>query len=150
VIHPETFNAIDRTLGSGRVVGGSTGVRMERMSLGIAMTYLFFLPLVWTTRMDTGVVFCRREDFETVGGYNEDMTFAEDVRFLFDLRRLGRKKNQSLARVTSVKAIASARKFDRYGDWHYLTAPPRALYWYLFARRAGREFAKDYWYGDVR
>lgn len=149
VIHPETFNAIDRTLGTGRVVGGSTGVRMERMSLGIALTCVLFLSMVWTTRMDTGVVYCRREDFETVGGYNEDMDFAEDVRFLFDLRRLGRKKNQTLSRVTSAKAVASTRKFDRYGDWHYLTGLPRALYWFLFSPRAGREFARDYWYGDV-
>ncbi len=149
-IHPETFNALEHALGSGRVVGGATGVTMERMSFGIALTYALFLPMVWATKMDTGVVFCRREDFETVGGYNEEMIFAEDVRFLLDLKRLGRSRKQALARVTSAKAIASTRKFDRYGDWHYLTALPRALYWFLLSPHAGREFAKVYWYGDVR
>jgi glycosyltransferase involved in cell wall biosynthesis len=150
LLHPETFNAIDRVLGTDRVVGGSTGVNVERMSLGIGLTYAFFVPMVWVTKMDTGVVFCRRRDFETVGGYNEGMSFAEDVRFLLDLRRLGRKRKQTLARVRSAKATASTRKFDRYGDWHYLIGMFRAVYWYLLSPRAGREFARAYWYGDVR
>ena len=46
------------------VVGGATGVTMERWSVGIALTFAMILPLVWLTGMDTGVVFMRREDFE--------------------------------------------------------------------------------------
>jgi glycosyltransferase involved in cell wall biosynthesis len=149
-MHPETFNAIDRALETGCVVGGATGVRMERMSLGIAMTYLLFLPMVWLTKMDTGVVFCRREDFETLGGYCEELKFAEDVRFLLDLRRLGRRRREKLTRVRSVKAVASTRKFDRFGDWHYLTRLSRVAFCFLFSYRAGQEYAQAYWYGDER
>jgi glycosyltransferase involved in cell wall biosynthesis len=149
-MHPETFNAIDRAFESGKVVGGSTGVEMERMSLGIALTYALFVPMVWLTKMDTGVVFCRRDDFETLGGYCEELRFAEDVRFLLDLRRLGRRRRQALTRLRSVKAIASTRKFDRFGDWHYLTGLPRAAFWYLFSKRAGHEYARAYWYSDER
>lgn len=149
-MHPETFDAIEGVLDKGRAIGGATGVKLERMSAGIAVTYVLLVPLVWLTRMDTGVVFCRREDFETVGGYDETLSFAEDVRFLLDLRRLGRSRGQRLCRVTSVKATASTRKFDQYGDWHYLSGLCRAGYWALFAPGAGREFARNYWYGDVR
>jgi glycosyltransferase involved in cell wall biosynthesis len=148
--HPDTFNALDRAFGTGRVVGGSTGVAMERMSMGIALTYAFFLPMVWLTGMDTGVVFCRREDFEALGGYNEELKFAEDVRFLLDLRRLGRSRGQRLIRLRSVKAVASTRKFDRFGDWHYLTGLARAAFWFVFSRRAGHEYARMYWYSDER
>ena len=149
-MHPHTFNAIERCLDTGKVVGGATGVHMERMSLGIAVTYALFMPFVWITRMDTGVVFCRSEDFKAVGGYNERLSFAEDVRFLMDLRHLGRSRGQRLHRLRSVKAIASTRKFDQFGDWHYLTGFSRGLYWLVFARQAGREFAQKYWYGDMR
>jgi glycosyltransferase involved in cell wall biosynthesis len=149
-MHPETFNAIDRALETGKVVGGSTGVRMERMSFGIALTYILLVPMVWLTKMDTGVVFCRREDFETLGGYCEELKFAEDVRFLLDLMRLGRPRREKLTRLRSVKAVASTRKFDRFGDWHYMTGLPRAAFWYLFSRRAGHEYAQAYWYGDER
>ena len=43
-IHPETFNAIDEAMNTGRYVGGATGVRVERMSLGIAATVVAILP----------------------------------------------------------------------------------------------------------
>lgn len=146
-IHPETFNAIESVLASGTVIGGATGVKMERVSLGLAVTYMLLIPLVWATGMDAGVVFCRREDFEAVGGYNEGRLFAEDVQFLWELKRLGRTRGQKLARVTSAKAIASARKFDKYGDWHYLTAIG-TIGWRLLTGRSAGEFVRAYWYDD--
>jgi glycosyltransferase involved in cell wall biosynthesis len=87
-IHVETFNVIERAL-TERVVGGATGVALERWSLGIAVTYAIMVALVWIMRMDTGVVFCRRADFEAIGGYREDLPAAEDVMFLWALRKLG-------------------------------------------------------------
>ena len=78
-VHPETFNAIEDAVATGRFVAGATGVRLERMSPGIAVTYALFMPFVWALRMDTGVVFCRRDDFESVGGYNEQRAFGEDL-----------------------------------------------------------------------
>lgn len=147
-IHPETFNVVDRCLESGRVVAGATGVSMERMSLGIAAAYVTVLPLVWAMGMDTGVVFIRREDFEAVGGYREDIRFAEDVDFLWKLRKLGKSKRQKLARPSGAKAITSTRKFDEYGEWHYLTNIGRSFVHFLFDRKALHRFADDYWYSD--
>ena len=118
-VHRETFLEIDRALATGRVVGGATGVTMERWSLGIAVTYVAIVPIAIAMGLDTGVVFCRRNDFETIGGYDESRLVAEDVLFLLAMRRLGRSRGQRLARVTSAKAIASTRKFDEFGDWHY-------------------------------
>jgi glycosyltransferase involved in cell wall biosynthesis len=150
IMHPETFNAIDRSLSTGNVVAGATGVKMQRWSLGIAITYILMVPIVWLTRMDTGVVFCRREDFEAIGGYNEDRLFAEDVQLLWDLMRLGRKRGQKLSRITSARAIFSTRKFDRHGDWHYLWMPLRILYGWLFSKSSLDNFARMYWYPNQR
>ncbi len=72
-IHPETFNAIEEAMSTGRFVAGATGVSMERWSLGIAATYALMVPWVWMLRMDTGVVFCGRDDFEAIGGYDESL-----------------------------------------------------------------------------
>jgi len=149
-IHHETFNAIEDSLATGKVVAGATGVRLERMSLGIAATYVLFMPLVWALRMDTGVVFCRREDFERIGGYDDRRFFGEDVQLLFDLRRVGRPKGQRLVRLRPFKAIASCRKFDVHGDWHYFSD----LFWLaplmLHSPGATNRFAEKYWYGDQR
>jgi glycosyltransferase involved in cell wall biosynthesis len=150
LIHADTFNAIDKSLSTGKVVAGASGVKLQRMSPGIAITYMLIVPLVWLTRMDTGVVFCRREDFEAIGGYNEDRLFAEDVQFLWDLMRLGRKQGRKLTRIRSVKSICSTRKFDRHGDWHYLLLMLRFFYGLLFSKSSLDNFARMYWYGNQR
>ena len=155
-IHPETFNEIDRVLATGRVLGGTSGVRFERESLGMACTYGLLVVVgamirmafgQWPSRqVDAGVVFCRRRDFQEVGGYNEDRFFAEDVQLLMDLARLGRKRGQRLGRGTKARAIFSTRKFDEYGDWHYFTAPFRLPWTTLHRPSSINEFARRYWY----
>ena len=149
-VHPETFNAIEDALATGRVVAGATGVRLERMSPGIAVTYALFMPFVWAMRMDSGVVFCRRNDFVEIGGYDERRSFGEDLQLLFDLKRMGRKRGQKLTRLRTVKALASTRKFDSFGDWHYFTELFRLLPLMLRSPRATSDFAERFWYGDQR
>ena len=150
IMHPETFNVIDKSLATGKVIAGATGVKMQRMSPGIAVTYALMVPIVWLTRMDTGVVFCRKKDFESIGGYNEKLLFAEDVKLLWDLMRLGRKQGRNLTRITALRAIFSTRKFDTYGDWHYMWVPLRLFFGLLTSKSAVRKFAQMYWYGDQR
>ena len=147
-IHPDTFNAVTDALADPSIVGGATGVTMERWSAGIALTYAMILPLVWLTNMDTGVVFMRRDDFVTTGGYPENRHYAEDIAFLWKLIRLGRGKNQRMTRLRACKSIASTRKFDRYGDWHYFWLMPPLTIGTLVARRSNSAQARDYWYND--
>jgi glycosyltransferase involved in cell wall biosynthesis len=148
-IHPESFDAIDRAMRSARVIAGATGVALERWSLGIWVTYVLLVSFVWLTGMDTGIVFCRREDFEAIGGYDERRLVAEDVVFLWTLRRLGRTRGQKLVRVTDVKALASMRKFDQFGDWHYFTGLFPGILRSIRSSRAEEELGRRFWY-DVR
>jgi len=147
-IHPQTFTAVDDLLSSRRIVAGATGVTLERWSIGIAVTYALMVPWVWLLRMDTGVVFCRADDFRSVGGYDERRWFGEDVQFLVDLRRLGRGRGQRLARARRVKAISSTRKFDRHGDWHYFPLLLRLLGPMIRTPEAPSTLVDDYWYRD--
>jgi len=149
-IHRGTFDAIERALASDRIVGGATGCTLERRSLGLAVTYALFIPMVWLTNFDTGVVFCRRRDFEATGGYNESLRVAEDVGFLLALRRVGRMQGSRLTRLRHVKAVASTRKFDEYGDWHYLTTIPRLAVGLVLRRSASLEDIERYWYEPRR
>ena len=145
-IHPQTFNVIDSRLSHKRVIAGTTGVQLERWSLGIFITYIIIVLMVWILRMDTGVVFCRRADFEAMGGYKEDKRVAEDVQFLFDLRHLGRARGQRLVRATEAKAIASTRKFDHHGEWYHLSLIWRFLFGVITGRDTLDEIADLYWY----
>lgn len=148
-IHPESFNAVEETLEGGKVVAGASGVKMERLSPGLVITYWLFMPWVWMLRMDTGLVFCWRCDFETVGGYDEGRPVGEDVQLLRDLRRLGKARGQRLIRLTSIKGIASTRKFDQHGDWHYVTELWKLLP-LLWQRNRHHTLLDKYWYGDQR
>src|SRR3954470_22545376 len=51
-IHPDTFNGIERALADGRIVGGATGLTLERWSLPLLATYAAIIPLVLLTGMD--------------------------------------------------------------------------------------------------
>jgi len=149
-IHPRTFDVIEDRLASNRFVAGATGVTPERWTIGFAVTFAILVPFVVLMRMDTGVVFCRREDFQAIGGYGETRRFAEDVEFLLALRRLGRTRGQRLVRATRAKAIASLRKFDEHGQWHYFPLMLRGTL-ALFRGEKGLEaFADDYWYRPKR
>lgn len=149
-IHADTFKAIDEALAQPDVVGGATGVYPERWSIGIVATWMAMMPMVWATGMDTGVVYCRRADFESLGGYDEEREFAEDVAFMWALKRLGAKRGQKLKRLTHVKAMASMRKFDRHGDWHYFTTVIPQGVPSIFQRSRRTQLAQRYWYTDDR
>ncbi len=149
-IHPETFNAVAAALERPEVIAGATGVRLERWSLGIALTWAVIVPLVVLAGMDTGVVFCRRRDFSNVGGYDERRELGEDVAFLWALRHLGKSRAQRLVRLRTVKALASMRKFDQHGDWHYFTQVIPQAVPALFRPSARTELARRYWYSDDR
>ena len=148
-IHPQTFAEISRLLAKPRVVGGATGIRPDRWSLGLAATWVVFMPLVWITGFDTGVVFCRRADFEAVGGYDETLRVAEDVAFLFALWKLGRRTGRRLVRARRAKAVASTRKFDEHGEWHYFPLMWRGIAHYL-GLGSMDELTERYWYKPNR
>jgi glycosyltransferase involved in cell wall biosynthesis len=148
-IHPDTFNAIERTLASDRVVVGATSVRYDRMSPGIAFTTFAAVTLFQVTGLDAGVVFCRLADWQAVGGYNEDQLWFADAQFLMALKRLGRTRGQGFARAKGARAITSSRKYDRLGDWHVFTnLLPCGLAGLLFNRPAFGRLVRSYWYGD--
>jgi glycosyltransferase involved in cell wall biosynthesis len=149
-VHPQTFDAIARAVDSGRYVAGATGVVLERKSLGLLITYCLAMPLVWLTSMDTGVIFCRREDFEAVGGYDEGRLYAEDLMFLVALRRLGRKRGQRLIRVKGVKALGATRKFDQFGDWHYFWMLGHVFKSLVTWNWNDEKLADRYWYNSGR
>ena len=149
-LHPQTFNAIDQTMSTGRFVGGATGIRLERKSLGLLGAYCGCMTLVLIVGIDTGVVFCRREDFAAVGGYDESRLYAEDVLFPLALRRLGRTRNQRLTRLPKVKALGCTRKFDQFGDWHYFWMMSHVFKSLVTGNWNDEQLAERYWYKSGR
>jgi glycosyltransferase involved in cell wall biosynthesis len=149
-IHPETFNAIDLVMRTGRFVGGTTGINLERTSLGVKITYTMMMFVALITGLDTGVVFCNRDDFHAIEGYDEDRPYAEDVQFLLDLRKRGRRDGRRLTRVPAIKALVCTRKFDQFGDWHFFWMLGHAIKGLLSCNLYNEKFARRYWYESGR
>lgn len=149
IVHAETFNVVEATLDD-TVVGGATGAVPERWSLGLRVTYALMWPAMVLWRLDSGVVFCRRSDFETVGGYDEGRLFAEDVVFLLALRACGRRRapRRRLARPAGAKTLTSARKFDKHGEWHFLRMGIKHAFLMKLRPQKTQEFARAYWYDE--
>lgn len=145
-VHPEVFVAIDAALNDPRVLGGASGVTLERWSAGIALTYACLLPMVWLTGIDTGVVFCRRADFEAVGGFDTRLRAAEDLDFWRRWRRLGRQRGQHSVRLRGVQTITSTRKFDQHGDWHWFWQMPTIAVTLLLGLPGAARRIQRYWY----
>jgi len=149
-VHPETFNAIDQAMKSGRYIWGVTGAVLERKSFALMVTYCVAMPMVLLTGLDTGLSFCRREDFEAVGGYDESRMYAEDVVLPLALRRLGRTRGQKTIRLPQVKALACTRKFDQFGDWHYFWMLGHVFKSLLTWNWHDEKLAQRYWYDSGR
>jgi len=149
-VHPQTFDAIDKAMKTGSYVWGVTGAILERKSFALMVTYCVAIPMVWLTGLDTGLSFCRREDFEIVGGYDENRLYAEDVILPLALRRLGRTRGQKLIRLPQVKALACTRKFDQFGDWHYFWMLGHVLKSLLTWNWHDEKLAQRYWYDSGR
>ena len=149
-VHSRTFDAIDEAMKSGRYVWGVTGAALERKSFALLLTYYMFMPMVLLTGFDTGLSFCRREDFEAVGGYDESRLYAEDVLFPLALRRLGRARGQRFVRLPQVKALGCTRKFDQFGEWHYFWMLGHAFKSLLTWNWNDEKLADRYWYNSGR
>jgi len=149
-VHPQSFDAIDQAMQTGRFVWGVTGAKLERKSFALLITHYMFMPMVWVTGLDIGLSFCRREDFEAVGGYDEDRLYAEDVKFPLALRRLGRGRGQTMTRLPKVKALACTRKFDQFGEWHYMWMLGHVIKSLITRNWHDEKLAERYWYNSGR
>lgn len=116
---PDTLREIDAALASGRYVGGGILVRAERLSAGILLTGLVLRAALWWTGLEAGLFWCRRRDFEAVGGFDERLLIAEDLDFARRLRQLGASRGLRLGRLPRAFIVTSCRKFDHFGDWFF-------------------------------
>ena len=148
VLHPNAFAAIFEALDDPKVGMGATGIRIKRSSIGIAVTIGLFVPIVRLIGIDGGLVFMRSDDFESAGRYDESLLVAEDVDLLLRVRARCRARGQRFARLRGVPTTASARKFDRHGEWHFLRSA-LTLSWDRAFRPARFDAAvRRYWYED--
>lgn len=128
LVSRHVFARMLQALSSGRCVGGSMGVRLERMSPGLFVTMcLTVYPAEWLLGVSGGLYFVDRVAFCELGGFDERLYCAEDSSFLLALRRYARRSRKKLVMLKGVPTITSARSFDRFGDRYCVRNVPRIV-----------------------
>jgi len=138
---------IDRLLATGKYVGGGARIMFERYSLGLVITMLLVVPLLLWCRISGGCFWCRKEDFDAIGGFDEGHLTFEDVDFARRLKSYGRARGKRFGTLFRASIITSCRKFDRFGDWYLAFRP-----WLLarLLRGTDRALADKLWYEPKR
>jgi glycosyltransferase involved in cell wall biosynthesis len=115
------FFRIHDHLSNARIVGGGTWIHPERRNLKIVFFYALWHIYVTFSRVGVGVMHCRKEDFEAIGGYDEEIYAAEDLQLAYDLRKLGKPRGQKFNLVRDCWIITSTRKLDQSSFWELLS-----------------------------
>lgn len=110
---------ISKMLDTGRYIGGGVHILFERSSLGIRTSMLIVNVALFFLGLSGGLYWCRRQDFEAVGEFNEALLLAEDLDFAKRLRAYGCKRNLKFTMLKNAHIVTSSRKFDRFGDWFF-------------------------------
>ena len=128
-IPAELLNEALRLLSTDQCVGGGTIIEFENAEQ-VGAVGLFGIA-AWKristlTRTAAGsFLFCRRDAFETVGGFDQKLYASEEVRLSRLLRKWGRGHGLSFDIITSSPARTSARKLQWYSG-------PKMLGWVFF------------------
>ncbi|MCX5718630.1 MAG: glycosyltransferase [Nitrospirae bacterium] len=149
-ITPNMFNSIENAMSSNEYIGGGTNIKIDRRSLGISCTYcITTYPARWLLGVAGGLIFTEKKTFQEMGGFDESLYCAEDIKFVLDLKRYGKRKGKKFKIITNDYITSSARSFDRFGDWFYFKNLPRILF-NMKSVFKEKEFAKKYWYNVER
>jgi glycosyltransferase involved in cell wall biosynthesis len=144
-----TFHEIERLLVSGKFIGGGTKIKLERWSLGIIMSMLVIAGLVLKQKLfaiSAGLFWCYRQDFEAIGGFNEQLITVEDLDFAKRLKQHGKMTGKRYGTLWKAHILTSCRKFDQFGDWYFFLHPKVASN--LFTKK--NENVADTFYYDLK
>lgn len=150
VMAPNALGEIERHLATGSVVGGGSSFVPERRSIGIDATVALVRFGMLVSGLGGAMYWCRRADFEAVGGFNEALLMAEDVDFARRLREHGRHTGRRFVILRRCPVVTSCRKYDRFGDWHAFGLLRHPAEVRAALRGKDRTFADRYFYDFSR
>lgn len=146
LLSKELLQAALTNLAEGNCCGGGAIVRFDQpVSRTVA-----FLTRLWNTyacrrRVAAGsFVYCWREGFEAIGGFDERFYASEEIWLSRDLKAWGRSRQMDFRVISSTPMITSARKMAWYSRRHMLW-PMVLLLVFPWGVRSHR-FCRKMWY----
>ncbi|RMF42169.1 MAG: glycosyltransferase [Planctomycetota bacterium] len=142
---PGMLKEVRRRLDSGKYIGGGVMIYPERWSVGIVCSALVVAPYLLWQGVSAGMFWCRKEDFDAIGGFDPRLISVEDVDFARRLRAWGRTSGKRYGTILNEHIVTSCRKFDTFGDWYFVRQP-----WTAYRIIQGNRQAVDSYFYDQR
>lgn len=147
MVSKNMFTEIKKIMDTGLYGGGGVLILPERWSAGIiASGFLIGILVLWY-RVSAGLFFFSREAFLSIGGFDESRLSAEDIDFAVRLKRYSKSRGLRFKNVLRAHIVTSCRKFDKFGDWYFITRLPSMIK-LLWGRN--RKLADEFWYDFKR
>jgi len=100
--------------------GGGTILRLDCAGLAPAIGLRLWGLISKLRRWAAGsFVFCRREAFTDIGGFEQSVYVSEEIHFSIALNDWGR-THQQRVRILDIPIVSSGRKFEWFGTWQLL------------------------------
>lgn len=131
-------------------LGGGIKIKPERYSAGIAVGYSMMLVPAYFLGLSFGMYWFRKSDFDAIGGFSEDRHIAEDVDFLKRLKQYGQKTGRRHVIISATYITTSCRKFDQFGDWHFVRIFSNPFKVRKAIKGIDRKFLDKNWYDVER
>ncbi|KZX69965.1 glycosyltransferase [Vibrio sp. HI00D65] len=143
---PGVLAEVVRQLETGKYIGGGIIARPDRYSVGILITALLAISIIFLKMRVSLVLFwAKKKDIERIGYFDEDLLMAEDIDFALRLKELAKRRNLKYGTISRSKVTCSTRKFDQFGDFFALKLNFKEL-----LKGKNKELSDRYWYKTGR
>jgi len=114
ILSPELLSAVLKNISNGNCCGGGCKVEIDRPLTFTAKKFLNFWNLLSIKySLAAGCfIYCTREGFEEIGGFNEKIYASEEIWFSRKLTGWGKKQNLDFKIIANLSITTSGRKLD--------------------------------------
>jgi glycosyltransferase involved in cell wall biosynthesis len=119
VMSPVAFAEIERLLATGCYVGGGAILRPDRHSLASNVAMLVTRLTTYLNGLGGGMYWCRRTDFDAIGGFDERVSTVDDFDFARRLRAHGMRTGRRFVNLRQAPVTAPSRR-DSAGRFSYV------------------------------
>ncbi|MEO7371687.1 MAG: glycosyltransferase [Ilumatobacteraceae bacterium] len=118
IMSPLAFAEIERLLATGCYVGGGAIQHPDRHSLAIDLAMAMTKLATYLNGLGGGMYWCRRDDFEAIGGFDERVGSVDDFDFARRLRAHGLRSGRRFVNLRQAPVTTSCRR-DSAGRFSY-------------------------------
>jgi glycosyltransferase involved in cell wall biosynthesis len=110
VMSPVAFAEIERLLATGCYVGGGAIQHAERHSLAIDMAMAISRLTSYLNGLGGGMYWCRRDDFDAIGGFDDRVATIDDLDFARRLRSHGLRTGRKFVNLRQAPVTTACRR----------------------------------------